>query len=80
MTQDYSCLVLADGKGMRIYSVDSKQMCYQIEVGAVRAAEMLFSTSLLAFVGAGASLSCSQYPPNSTSSREGLLRSCARLQ
>lgn len=53
MTQDYSCLVLADSKGMRIYSVDSKQMCYQIDVGAVRAAEMLFSTSLLAFVGAG---------------------------
>ena len=53
--QDYSCVVLADSKGIRIFSVDrsTKQLCYQIDVGAVRTAEMLFSTSLLAFVGAG---------------------------
>ena len=54
LVQDFSCIVLADSKGLRIFSVDTKQACYQIDVGGVRAAEMLYSTSLLAFVGAGA--------------------------
>ena len=53
--QDYSCVVVADAKGLRIFSLDTRQVCYQIGVGAVSAAEMLFSTSLLAFVGSGES-------------------------
>ena len=56
LLQDYSCVVVADAKGLRIFSLDTRQVCYQIEVGAVSAAEMLFSTSLLAFVGSGARL------------------------
>ena len=47
-------MVVADAKGIRIVSLDTRQVCYQIAVGAVSAAEMLFSTSLLAFVGSGA--------------------------
>jgi len=47
-------VVVADAKGLRIFSLDTRQVCYQIGVGAVSAAEMLFSTSLLAFVGSGA--------------------------
>ena len=92
-------MVLADAKGIRIFSLDTRQVrcqvhigcgirlptiappqrgplllclsgsvfidicvsgsqvCYQIGVGAVSAAEMLFSTSLLAFVGSGESRS-----------------------
>ncbi len=50
-------MVVADAKGLRIFSLDTRQVCYQIGVGAVSAAEMLFSTSLLAFVGSGAALS-----------------------
>ena len=63
-SQDYSCVVVADAKGIRIFSLDTRQVCYQIGVGAVSAAEMLFSTSLLAFVGSGAEPICRQQTPS----------------
>ncbi|KAK9803652.1 hypothetical protein WJX72_008472 [[Myrmecia] bisecta] len=51
--QDYTCISLADYKGIKIYSIDTHKICYQADVGAVSIAEMLFCTSLMAFVGAG---------------------------
>ena len=51
--QDVTCISLADYKGIKIYSLDSHKICYLADVGAVSIAEMLFCTSLMAFVGAG---------------------------
>eukprot|EP00884_Botryococcus_braunii_P010545 jgi/Botrbrau1/19492/Bobra.0571s0001.1 len=51
--QDYTCLSIADYKGMKIYSLETHKMCFSSEIGAVSICEMLFCSSLLAFVGAG---------------------------
>lgn len=51
--QDATCIAIADEQGIKIYSLDTHKLCYQQDIGAVSVAEMLFCTSLLAFVGAG---------------------------
>ncbi len=51
--QDGSCISIADVKGVRIYSIDQHALVYHQDLGSIRLAEMLFCTSLLAFVGSG---------------------------
>ncbi|GBF88547.1 autophagy 18 related protein [Raphidocelis subcapitata] len=51
--QDGSCLALATREGLRIFSVDAHAVVYKNPLGAIRLAEMLFSTSLVAYAGAG---------------------------
>lgn len=51
--QDGSCIAVADMQGVRIYNIDQHALVYQQNLGSIRLAEMLFCTSLLAFVGAG---------------------------
>lgn len=51
--QDGSCIAVADVQGVRIYNIDQHALVYQQNLGSIRLAEMLFCTSLLAFVGSG---------------------------
>lgn len=51
--QDNSCISIGTSEGIRIYHIETHQTCYRDDIGAVGVAEMLFCTSLLAFVGAG---------------------------
>ncbi|KAK9908866.1 hypothetical protein WJX75_003953 [Coccomyxa subellipsoidea] len=51
--QDYTCVSIADYKGIKIYSLVTHNLCYVADIGAVSIAEMLECTSLMAFVGAG---------------------------
>ncbi|CAL5219293.1 g1099 [Coccomyxa viridis] len=51
--QDYTCLSIADAKGIKIWSLSTHKLCYVADIGAVSIAEMLECTSLMAFVGAG---------------------------
>ncbi|KAI8477507.1 MAG: WD40-repeat-containing domain protein [Monoraphidium minutum] len=53
LNQDNTCLALATREGLRIYSIDTHQVVYRNSVGALGLAEMLFCTSLVAYVGAG---------------------------
>jgi hypothetical protein len=34
--QDYTCISIADFKGIKIYSLDTYRICYSSEMGAVR--------------------------------------------
>ena len=34
--QDYSCISLADYKGVKIYSLSTHKLCYVADIGAVR--------------------------------------------
>jgi autophagy-related protein 18 len=34
--QDYSCISLADYKGIKIYSLNTHKLCYVADIGAVR--------------------------------------------
>ncbi|KAF8066255.1 ATG18B [Scenedesmus sp. PABB004] len=51
--QDASCLAVGTAEGIRVYHVETHQTCFRDDIGAVGIAEMLFCTSLLAYVGAG---------------------------
>ncbi|KAA6416714.1 MAG: autophagy-related 18-like [Trebouxia sp. A1-2] len=51
--QDNTCISIADYKGIKIYSLETHKVLYQSDLGAVSIAEMLFCTSLMAYVGAG---------------------------
>ncbi|KAI4376783.1 hypothetical protein MLD38_014501 [Melastoma candidum] len=51
--QDFSCFVVGTMDGFRIFDSNSGKLLYERAVGAFSIVEMLFSTSLLAIVGAG---------------------------
>lgn len=34
--QDFTCLAIADFKGIKIYSLDTHNICFSYDVGAVR--------------------------------------------
>lgn len=46
-------MAIATLQGIRIFSIDLKRILYHDNIGAVSLVEMLFCTSLMAFVGAG---------------------------
>eukprot|EP00879_Flechtneria_rotunda_P031277 GHRR01034153.1.p1 GENE.GHRR01034153.1~~GHRR01034153.1.p1 ORF type:complete len:216 (+),score=52.76 GHRR01034153.1:491-1138(+) len=51
--QDSTCIAIGTSEGIRIYHIETHQICYKDDIGAVGIVEMLFCTSLLAYVGAG---------------------------
>ena len=52
--QDRTCLAVATTRGVKIFSIDAGLQCvFSHSMGAVRIAEMLWSSSLLVVVGAG---------------------------
>eukprot|EP00164_Ancoracysta_twista_P002117 GFYU01002794.1.p1 GENE.GFYU01002794.1~~GFYU01002794.1.p1 ORF type:complete len:373 (+),score=56.93 GFYU01002794.1:221-1339(+) len=51
--QDCSCLSAGTSEGYRIYNCEPFQKCYGKSDGGIGVVEMLFSTSLVALVGAG---------------------------
>ncbi|KAI9846545.1 MAG: autophagy protein [Thelocarpon superellum] len=48
--QDYSCLAIGTSRGFRIYYTDPFSKCFESSEGNIAILEMLFSTSLVAFV------------------------------
>ncbi|KAI9842110.1 MAG: autophagy protein [Sclerophora amabilis] len=48
--QDYSCLAVGTSRGFRIYYTDPFSKCFESTEGNIAILEMLFSTSLVAFV------------------------------
>ncbi|KAI9754455.1 MAG: autophagy protein [Chaenotheca gracillima] len=48
--QDYSCLAVGTSRGFRIYYTDPFSKCFESSEGNIAILEMLFSTSLVAFV------------------------------
>ncbi|XP_020962165.1 autophagy-related protein 18b isoform X2 [Arachis ipaensis] len=51
--QDHTCFAIGTRDGFRIFDTNSGRLCYQRFVGGFVIVEMLFSSSLLAIVGAG---------------------------
>lgn len=51
--QDDSCLAVGSRDGIKIYSLETHAVCFAYPAGGISVSEMLFCTSLLAFVGAG---------------------------
>ncbi|KAK7329886.1 hypothetical protein VNO77_24067 [Canavalia gladiata] len=51
--QDHSCFAVGTRDGFRIFDTNTGRLCYERAVGAFVIVEMLFSSSLLAIVGAG---------------------------
>ncbi|KAJ7955695.1 Autophagy-related protein like [Quillaja saponaria] len=51
--QDTSCFAIGTREGFRIFDSNTGRLCYERAVGAFVIVEMLFSSSLLAIVGAG---------------------------
>ncbi|KAG4929742.1 hypothetical protein AAZX31_17G068200 [Glycine max] len=51
--QDHSYFAVGTRDGVRIFDTNTGRLCYERAVGAFVIAEMLFSSSLLAIVGAG---------------------------
>ncbi|XP_054821366.1 autophagy-related protein 18b [Prosopis cineraria] len=51
--QDYSCFTIGTKDGFRIFDTNTGRLCYERVLGAFSIVEMLFSSSLLAIVGAG---------------------------
>ncbi|KAG2433269.1 hypothetical protein HXX76_008337 [Chlamydomonas incerta] len=51
--QDCTCVAIASQQGLHVYNVDTHRLCFRHAIGAIRAVEMLFCTSLIGFVGAG---------------------------
>ncbi|KAK4257601.1 hypothetical protein QN277_007167 [Acacia crassicarpa] len=51
--QDYSCFAIGTKDGFRIFDTNTGKLCYERVLGAFSIVEMLFSSSLLAIVGAG---------------------------
>ncbi|KAI9831711.1 MAG: autophagy protein [Phylliscum demangeonii] len=48
--QDYGCLAVGTSRGFRVYYTDPFAKCYESTEGNIALVEMLFSTSLVAFV------------------------------
>lgn len=48
--QDHGCLAVASSKGFRIYHTDPFSKIFNSDEGNITLIEMLFSTSLVAFV------------------------------
>ncbi|KAD6454464.1 hypothetical protein E3N88_09170 [Mikania micrantha] len=57
--QDYSCFVIGTKDGFRIFASNTGRVLYERVIGAFVIVEMLFSSSLLAIVGAGEQASLS---------------------
>ncbi|PWA94083.1 autophagy-related protein 18b [Artemisia annua] len=57
--QDNSCFVIGTKDGFRIFDSNTGRLLYQRDIGAFVIVEMLFSSSLLAIVGAGEQASLS---------------------
>ncbi|KAI4335502.1 hypothetical protein L6164_014141 [Bauhinia variegata] len=51
--QDNSCFAIGTRDGFRIFDTNTGRLCYEKTIGAFVIVEMLFSSSLLAIVGAG---------------------------
>lgn len=51
--QDYSCFAIGTKDGFRIFDCNTGRLLYERAIGAFSIVEMLFSSSLLAIVGAG---------------------------
>ncbi|KAL5714115.1 Autophagy-related protein 18b [Ranunculus cassubicifolius] len=51
--QDNSSFVIGTKEGFKIFNSETGRLCYEKAIGAFNIVEMLFSTSLLAIVGAG---------------------------
>ncbi|KEH32604.1 autophagy 18 (ATG18) protein B, related protein [Medicago truncatula] len=51
--QDNSCFAIGTKDGFKIFDTNTGKLCYQRDVGAFSIVEMLFTSSLLAIVGAG---------------------------
>ncbi|CAA7409385.1 unnamed protein product [Spirodela intermedia] len=51
--QDNSCFAIGTRDGFRIYDAQTGRLCYERSIGAFSIVEMLFTSSLLAIVGAG---------------------------
>jgi len=51
--QDGSCVALGTRTGIKVYSRHSHSLCYENPLGAVSIVEMLFCSSIVAFVGTG---------------------------
>jgi autophagy-related protein 18 len=51
--QDGSALTLTDARGLRVLSLETHAPCFTADLGGLRIAEMLHTSSLLAYVGAG---------------------------
>ncbi|CAL0330403.1 unnamed protein product [Lupinus luteus] len=51
--QDNSCFAIGTRDGFRIFDTITGKLCYEKSIGAFGIVEMLFSSSLLAIVGAG---------------------------
>ncbi|KAH9314238.1 hypothetical protein KI387_022865, partial [Taxus chinensis] len=51
--QDNSCFSICKSDGYKIFNCEGGNLCYQKADGAISIAEMLYSSSLLAIVGAG---------------------------
>lgn len=48
--QDHTCMAVASSKGFRIYHTDPFSKIFNSDEGNISSVEMLFSTSLVAFV------------------------------
>lgn len=51
--QDSTCICVANSDGISVYSLDSNKVVFKAALGAIKHCQMLFSTSLLAYVGSG---------------------------
>ncbi|KAL6777077.1 ATG18 [Auxenochlorella protothecoides x Auxenochlorella symbiontica] len=51
--QDNTCVAVADMSGLRVFSLEQHKRAFRLDIGAIGLAQMLFCTSLLAYVGAG---------------------------
>lgn len=51
--QDNSCFAIGTKDGFKIFDTNTGKLCYRRDVGAFSIVEMLFTSSLLAIVGAG---------------------------
>ncbi|KAK1275502.1 Autophagy-related protein 18b [Acorus gramineus] len=51
--QDNSCFAIATKEGFKVFDARTGRLCYERAMGAFSIVEMLFSSSLLAIVGAG---------------------------
>jgi hypothetical protein len=52
-TQDSTCISIANGDGIKIFSLESNKIVFSANIGAIKLCQMLNSTSLLAYVGSG---------------------------
>ncbi|KDD72478.1 hypothetical protein H632_c3294p0, partial [Helicosporidium sp. ATCC 50920] len=51
--QDNTCISVSDMTGIRIFTLEKSEHVLRLDMGAISIAQMLYCTSLLAYVGAG---------------------------